>query len=114
METYINTEYQHVRKGETMNTEFEKAYEAAHNRYADIEARKAALPPKDKALIEKIEGINVGEYDMTFREAEMICNVYNNNAFNACVTFFKYGFLKGQRAAKAEMKDKENREKALR
>lgn len=95
-----------LEKGETMNTEFEKAYEAAQRKYADINARMAALPPEDKALMKKIEAVKTGRYGASMHELMLIRMLYQEEHIDAIFTSFKYGFLKGQRAAKAEMKRK--------
>ena len=73
-------------------------YEAAHQRYLDIQRRKSELPEKDKKLFEKLEAIEIGRYDVSCSILLMIANVYQNNAINAFDTIFRLGFMKGQRA----------------
>ena len=48
-----------------------------------------------------IESVNVGNYAPKMSEVLCIANVYNNNAVNSSMHFFRLGFLKGQRAERA-------------
>ena len=81
-------------------------FEQAHRNFLEEKARRESLEGEDKRLIEKIEAVETGRYSMSHNELILIAKLHNNNAINASFDFFRYGFLKGQRAAKAEMKRK--------
>lgn len=60
----------------------------------------------NKGLKETLEKVNPGNYDMTMPEINEIYNLSNKDCFLAIDYAFRFGFLKGQRAAKAEQKQK--------
>ncbi|MGI6721052.1 MAG: hypothetical protein ACOX4I_00625 [Anaerovoracaceae bacterium] len=78
----------------------------AHKEYYEIRRRKAALTGRAKKMLENIEKTDTGRYCMTVSEVRALAEVYNNNMINASYDLFRYGFLKGQRAMRAELKRK--------
>ena len=80
---------------------------ANRERMKDI---KASLTGKEKKLIETINKVKPGSYNMYSHEVMLFADIHNNNLINGSTDIFNYGFLKGQRAEKA--RQKELREKA--
>jgi len=85
--------------------EQELKYEAARRSYLETQRRKSELSKKDKQLLEQLELVEIGNYDVSFSTALTIANVYQNNAINAFSTIFRLGFLKGMRKAQKEIKN---------
>ncbi len=93
-----------------MDTYMQEDYERAHEAYLETKKRRELLEGEDKKLFELIENIDIGNYCIKCSEASVIAQVYNNNAINSCMHFFRLGFLKGQRAEKArQRKEKQKR-----
>lgn len=80
-------------------------YEAAHQRYLDIQRRKSELPEKDRRMFEKLESVEIGRYGVSYSTMLMIADVYQNSAVNAFNTVFRLGFMKGERKGKKEQKE---------
>ena len=59
----------------------------------------------EKEFYEKIKMVKPGNYDMNVNEMRAIVNC-SDGLFSVIGSAFKFGFLKGQRQAKAEMKKK--------
>lgn len=78
--------------------------EKGEKAYLEIERRKSELSEADKKLLEKVEAIEVGRYDVRYSTMIMIAKVYQNNAINAFSTIYKLGFLKGMRKASRQTK----------
>ena len=59
----------------------------------------------EKRFIEQVKSVETGNYDMCHREFDAM---YRNakDVFGLCILVFKFGFLKGQRQAKANAKKK--------
>lgn len=55
-------------------------------------------------FIKQIRAVKPGTYNAHGIEFIIISDLSEGDAFNAAYDFFRYGFLKGQRAAKAEAK----------
>lgn len=60
----------------------------------------------DEEFKNKLNEVHPGTYDMTSPEMRAIYRISNNDYFFAICYAFKFGFLKGQRAAKAKEKKK--------
>lgn len=76
-------------------------YERARRVYEETKIRREALEGKDKKLFELIESVDIGNYSPKYSEVLTIAKVYDNDAINSCLDFFKLGFLKGQRAERS-------------
>lgn len=72
----------------------------------ETKRRKDALTGKAKKMMENIEKTDPGRYSMTVSEVLTLAKIHNNDMINASYDLFRYGFLKGQRAMKAESKRK--------
>lgn len=97
-----------------MFTEQERVdYERARRVYEETKARRESLEGKDKKLFELLEGVDIGNYSPSCSEIMVIASVYDNNAINSCMSFFRLGFVKGQRAEKARQKKKKTIRKRL-
>lgn len=57
-------------------------------------------------LFTDIKNVHAGNYDATWQECLAIATKNGNNAFECICDAFRFGFLKGQRAAKAEARRK--------
>ena len=91
--------------------EKEKALrERARENRERMKDTKASLTGKEKKLIETINKVKPGSYNMYSHEVMLFADIHNNNLINGSTDIFNYGFLKGQRAEKA--RQKELREKA--
>jgi hypothetical protein len=107
-----NERIQEIRQNEIMeekqrDIEKEKtAYENARKEYDRQIKFKASLTGKEKHLIEKIEKVNLGRYDMSCWELMLLANVYNNNLINGSMDIFRYGFMKGQKAEKEKIQNR--------
>ncbi len=89
-----------------MFTEIERMqYEAAHQRYLDIQQRKSELPEKDKRLFEELKSVEIGRYDVSCSTVLMIADVYQNSAVNAFNTIFRLGFMKGERKGRKAQRE---------
>lgn len=88
-------------------------YEQAQARYDAYKARRAALPPREKAFFDKLDAVTakIGNHGASWGDMVKISKLHDNNAIDASIMFFNYGFLKGQRMAKAQMKRKEKTHK---
>lgn len=60
----------------------------------------------DEEFKKKLREVHPGTYDMTTPEMQAIYRISNNDYFFAICYAFSFGFLKGQRAAKAKEKKK--------
>ena len=58
-------------------------------------------------LMKTIRGVRAGKYGCRSTELNMILDHNRNSPAGSAVDAFQYGFLKGQRAAKAEAKRKQ-------
>ena len=85
-------------------------YEKAKKKHEATKNRIANLQGKDKRIYEKISKVKMGRYSPLMSEVLCIVDVHQNNAINASYDLLALGFLKGQRAAKADMKKKGNKE----
>lgn len=79
-------------------------YERAKKTYAETQERIRKLPEKDKRLLEQLEKVDIGRYDVPCSTVLMIAEVYRNNAINAFSSIFRLGFLKGTRKTLKELK----------
>lgn len=68
--------------------------------------KKEKLTGRDKKLLELIETVEPDRYCIGGYEVMLLADIYDNNMINASYDLFRYGFLKGQRAMKAELKRK--------
>ncbi|XVG95803.1 hypothetical protein ACGCUP_00820 [Eubacteriales bacterium KG125] len=68
--------------------------------------KKEKLTGKDKKMMELIETVDSGRYCIGVHEVMLLADIYDNNMIDASYDLFRYGFLKGQRAMKAELKRK--------
>ena len=57
-------------------------------------------------LFEQIEAVNLGRYGINFDEATALCERLRNTPYELLYAAFRYGFLKGEKATKAQMKTK--------
>lgn len=55
-------------------------------------------------FIGQIRAVKPGTYEPSFLDFVLIAKLSGNNALDASLDYFCFGFLKGQRAAKAEAK----------
>ena len=94
-------EWKDARDNEQFNREREEA-RATYRRHQD---NIANLNKKDKELFDRISAFKTPDrYDMRTNELLMVAGIYENNAVNAGNTLFKYGFIKGIRYAKKQLK----------
>lgn len=68
--------------------------------------KKEKLTGKAKMMIENIEKVKPGRYCIGTEEVMILAEIHDNNMINASYDLFRYGFLKGQRSLKAELKRK--------
>ena len=62
---------------------------------------------RKRSISEMVENVNPGKYDICCNELDEIFFIVQRNVFQGVVIAFKYGFLKGQRAAaKAENQER--------
>lgn len=87
-----------------MNQYEQAEFKRASRVFLETQERRNALEGKDKRLFEQIEAVDIGNYSPTTGEVICIAKVFDNNAINSCMHFFKLGFLKGQRAEKNRRK----------
>lgn len=71
-----------------------------------IEIQKEELTGKAKKMMENIQKVKPGNYCMTSSEVIILADIHDNNMIDASYDLFRYGFLKGQRALRAELKRK--------
>ena len=64
------------------------------------------LDEKGKKLINLCNKVETGRHCMGVHEVITFAKAHNNNLINGSVDIFNYGFIKGQRAMKAELKRK--------
>lgn len=85
--------------------EIEKALrERARANRERATAIRDSLTGRDKRLIETVEKVKPGDYNMYSHELMIFADIHNNNLINGSTDIFNYGFLKGQRAEKARQK----------
>lgn len=58
----------------------------------------------EEKFLKQINEVHTGEYDMMLDEMMFLVKQYRHDTFRMIYAGFKYGFLKGQRAAKAQAK----------
>lgn len=68
--------------------------------------KKEKLTGRDKKMMELIETVDSGRYCIGVYEVMLLADIYDNNMIDASYDLFRYGFLKGQMALKAELKRK--------
>ena len=66
----------------------------------------------DEEFKKKLREVHPGTYDRTMPEMQAIYRISNNDYFFAICYAFKFGFLKGQRAATAKERMKRKNAKA--
>lgn len=62
--------------------------------------------PSKKIDFQKVCAVDAGRYQLWFSEINAINDHCRGNLYDTMITSFQYGFIKGQRAAKAEAKRK--------
>jgi len=68
---------------------------------AETKQRYEALSQRDKRFIDKIKSVETGNYGLRVSDILIIANQGNGSSIEGLFDAFKYGFLKGQRAARA-------------
>lgn len=68
----------------------------------------------DEEFKNKLNEVHPGTYDMTSPEMRAIYRISNEDYYQAICYAFYFGFLKGQRAAKAKEKKKRRAARAAR
>lgn len=58
----------------------------------------------EEKFLKQINEVNPGRYGMMLDEMMVLVEQYRHDIFRMVYAGFKYGFLKGQRAAKAQAK----------
>lgn len=58
----------------------------------------------EEKFLKQIDEVHPGRYDMTTAEIGVLYKRYGRDTLKMMYAGFKYGFLKGQRAAKAQAK----------
>ena len=83
----------------------ERRHEEARAVYKQYQDNISKLDKKGKELFDRVGAFKTPDrYDMRCDEILMVASVYENNAVDASNIFFKYGFIKGMRYAKKQLK----------
>lgn len=79
-------------------------FEYATQEYQERHLKESNLDKKHKRLLARIRSTEINGYSMMYSELAMFAELYDNNLINGSFDIFRYGFLRGQLALKAEMR----------
>lgn len=82
----------------------DKELQRAHEEFRAIQKRKKEATGDARRLLDLIEKVDTGRYDIKTSEMLILRNIYRNSSLDFALAAFQYGFIKGLRAEKARQK----------